>query len=1067
MRTLTVILALLASAATARAGDLIPTDSRFGPLRVASHKVDVTVDNQIALTKVEQIFANDHPATLEAHYLFPVPKGASIIDFSMTVNGKLIRGELLEKDRARSIYEGIVRQSKDPGLLEHVGANLFRVRVFPILPNTQQKIEMTYVERVAYDAGTCRHVYPLLVPGGSKTTRADHFEFRWRLTSAVPVKNVVCPTHPAAVSRQAETTAEVKVTGHQTDLSKDLEIEYRIERDSSGMDLVAHRPGDEEGTFMLLLTPQANAQRLPKDMTFVFDTSGSMEGPRIKQAKAALRFCLSKLQPDDRFNILSFSNNVWEFAPEHVGGDDAAKDRARKFVDGLDATGGTNINEALLRALTHRAPAGRPHLIVFLTDGEPTSGETNVAAIVRNVSLANRAGVRIFAFGVGSNLNRGLLEDLAEATSGVAEFVTDQENIEEKISRLQKKIVTPVICDMEIDWGQAEVSAVYPRSPGDLFAGTQLMVMGRYRKAGTFDVTLKGRAGPRKVEIKQALTFPERVDVAPAIPYLWAMRKIASLLDDLRRGGANPEIIGQVIALSKQYRIATPYTSFLVLESEAAYDQHGIDRKGNAYKAPTPTVKAPTPPATTPHGAGINRPGPVVVNVDRPRDVFERKGVAPDRGVPPTDEPAVFFPEAKESDHNESADSEFKRIKGDSKEFLTYDKGEAGGFRGRQSAAYDTLGAGAGGGGGGRYGGRFGGRENLVARGGGSRATESAVLAALQWLARHQNPDGSWSADTFDARCAGARCVGAGEKDSDVGVTSLSILAFLGAGYSQLSRDEYPDPANPGRILKFSEVVKKGLQWLLSRQDPEGCVGERRLKHLYGHAIASLALAEAYGMTAAQPLKEPAQRAIDFLVAAQNPGKGWRYFAKSGDNDTSVTGWAVMALKSAELAELIFPKTAYEGAIAWFVEATDDRGRTGYNGRGGTDPHETMTAVSLWSRMTIQKKKSDPWVGAGVGLLVSDLPAREAGLTDFNYWHFGTQALFQFDGPDGPQWKKWNEPLKNALIPHQKTGKDGCANGSWEPASRWGDEGGRVWSTAINALTLEVYYRYAGVFGTR
>ena len=152
----------------------------------------------------------------------------------------------------------------------------------------------------------------------------------------------------------------MKISGHQTDLSKDIEIGYRIERGSSGMDLVTHRPGAEDGTFMLLLTPQANAPRLPKDMTFVFDTSGSMEGARIRQAKAALRFCLSKLQPDDRFNILSFSSSVQEFAGEHVAADDATKERARRFVDALDASGGTNINDALMGALMHRAPAGRP-----------------------------------------------------------------------------------------------------------------------------------------------------------------------------------------------------------------------------------------------------------------------------------------------------------------------------------------------------------------------------------------------------------------------------------------------------------------------------------------------------------------------------------------------------------------------------------------------------------------------------------------------------------------------------------------------------------------------------------
>jgi Ca-activated chloride channel family protein len=1003
MRTFAAALALFVTASAAWAGDLIPTDRRFGPLRVASHKVEVTVDNQIAMTRVEQIFANDHPATLEAHYVFPVPKGASIIDFSMTVNGKLIRGELLEKDRARTIYEGIVRQSKDPGLLEHVGANLFRVRVFPILSGAQQKIELTYVERVPYDAGSCRYVYPLLVPGGAATTKADLFEFRWRLTSAVPIKEVTCATHAADVTRQAESTAEVKFTGRQIDLSKDLEIGYRIERAASGMDLAAHRPKDEDGTFMLLLTPTATPVRLPKDMTFVFDTSGSMEGTRIRQAKAALKFCLSKLHPDDRFNILSFSSGVTTFENQHQPATDEIKARGEKFVDALDASGGTNINEALLRALAHKAADGRPHLILFLTDGEPTSGVTLPAEILRNVAAANSSGVRIFAFGVGESLNRGLLEDLAEATHAVAEFVSDKESIEEKVSRLQKKIATPVISEMTIDWGQAEVSAVHPRTLGDLFAGTQLMVMGRYRKAGTFEVTLKGRTGMQPVVLKQQLTFPERIDVAPAIPYLWATRKVAGLLDEIRKHGENKEIVDEVIALAKQYRIATPYTSFLVLESEAAYDQHGIDRKGNTYKAPTPTVLAPPPPGT---------PG--------------------------------------NSDHAES--------KGD--------------------GVYDTMGVGQGGGGGGRFGGRFGGRENLVARGGGSMATESAALASLKWLARHQGADGSWNPETYDAQCVGGACTGKGNKECTVGVTGLSLLAFLGAGYSHISKEEYPDPANPGRVLKFGEVVKKALQYLLSVQQPDGCVGERSAKFMYDHAIAALALSEAYGMTASLPLKEPAQKAIDFLVASQNPGKGWRYTPKSGDNDTSVTGWAVMALKSAELSELTYPLSSRQGAMAWFDEVTESTGynRTGYNARGVVkatlpgldatyDQHETMSAVAMFGRIMIEKRKTDPRLGGAASLLVADLPEMKPAKTDYNYWYFGTLALFQYDGPDGPMWKKWNEPMKNALVPSQKTGKEGCLHGSWDPTSRWAEPGGRIWATAINSLTLEVYYRYANVFG--
>ena len=259
----------------------------------------------------------------------------------------------------------------------------------------------------------------------------------------MPIKDVVCTTHPADIARQAESTAEVKFTGRQIDLSKDLEVGYRIERAASGMDLVAHRPKDEDGTFMLLLTPTASPVRLPKDMTFVFDTSGSMEGTRIRQAKAALKFCLSKLQPDDRFNVLSFATTVTSFENEHLPADDAAKARAMKFVDAFDASGGTNINDALIRALKHKAAAGRPHLILFLTDGEPTTGVTLSADILRNVAAANSAGRPHFTFGVGASLNCGLLEDLADATHAVAEFVSDQRTSRRKCRGSRRRSPRP------------------------------------------------------------------------------------------------------------------------------------------------------------------------------------------------------------------------------------------------------------------------------------------------------------------------------------------------------------------------------------------------------------------------------------------------------------------------------------------------------------------------------------------------------------------------------------------------------------------------------------------------
>ena len=374
-----------------------------------------------------------------------------------------------------------------------------------------------------------------------------------------------------------------------------------------------------------------------------------------------------------------------------------------------------------------------------------------------------------------------------------------------------------------------------------------------------------------------------------------------------------------------------------------------------------------------------------------------------------------------------------------------------------------------------KYGGRFGGRENLVAQAGGTRASESCVLAALKWLARHQNPDGSWGAKSYRKQCVDDKCAGAGDPDYDAGVTGLALLAFLGAGYSHLSRDEYPDPVTPGKILKFGDVVKNGLKWLLSKQDAEGCIGGRGTKYMYSHAIATQALSEAYGRSATQLFKGPALKAVEFLIAAQNPGKAWRYTKQSGDNDTSVTGWAVMALVSAENSELKAPfEEAYASAGKWFDSVTDSTiyYRAGYNGKSSGKVfvpgknenffhHETMTAIGVLSRIFMQHDKKDPAVD-GVQLLVKDLPEWKADAIDFYYWHHASFALFHYDGPDGRFWKKWNEPLKNALVPNQKVPKDGCANGSWNPEEdRWGFEGGRVYAVAINALTLETSYRYA------
>jgi hypothetical protein len=444
------------------------------------------------------------------------------------------------------------------------------------------------------------------------------------------------------------------------------------------------------------------------------------------------------------------------------------------------------------------------------------------------------------------------------------------------------------------------------------------------------------------------------------------------------------------------------------------------------------------------------------IEFEKPKDVPQKEPVL---DVKQESEAVVFTREVDEKVETND-DEDFAKAKGESEEYVSTKP-----FKGK--GTNDVIGGG--GGGGGKYGTRFGGKKDLMRLGGGG-GTEDAVLDALRWLARHQSPDGSWGVTGYTAKCSQICAPNPGHEDFDAGVTGLSILAFLGAGYSHLSKDTLDG-------ICFGDVVRKGMQWMMSHQDPEGCIGPRSaMKYMYNHMICALAVSEAYGLTGSNLFKDQAQKAVDFTVAAQNPNKGWRYSYKCGDNDSSVTGWAAMVLKSAELSNLVFPRSAYDGTRAWYDEATEEAyGRVGYT-RAATgkvtivgqnehfDHNEALTSIGVMARIFMDKNRGDSRLASGCDLLLRQKPEWNGAATDFYYWYYASLALFQYDGPAGPKWKAWNEPMKSALVKNQNLASSGCRRGSWEPVDRWSCEGGRVYATAINALTLEVYYRYTNVF---
>jgi Ca-activated chloride channel family protein len=565
------LLALGASTAFS-SGMLIPKGEGMPPLAIKYQRVDVNIRDQVAETRVEQVFTNNTPRQLEATFIFPLPEGASINDFAMMINGKRTSGELVEKDEARKVYEDIVRKMKDPGLLEYMGCNLFKASVFPIPPNGDQKIELRYSEVLPYDSGIVRYLYPLKTGEKASQTQED-FSMAVHISSKESIKSVYSPSHDVGASRPSDHEAVVGFEKDRAILDQDFALYYTVSEESVGINMIPYREEGEDGFFLLLVAPGTDIEEdelIARDITFVLDTSGSMaENDKITQAKNALGQCLQSLPERDRFNIVRFSTSVDTFSKELVAATKENVDKAVRYVDKMDARGGTQIHAALMQALSFEPDKDRPHTIVFLTDGKPTVGITDKDQILEAVREKNQDGrSRLFVFGVGPTVNTHLLDLVSGQNGGVSEYVKPEEEIEEKVSLLYNKMSKPVLADVELTFSNIEVYDLYPQKLSDLFAGLQITLMGRYRETGDSAITLAGTVNGKERSFVYETTFPDKHLDNTFIPRLWATRKVGYLLDEIRLHGEDPELREEVVRLSKEYGIMTPYTSYLVTEDK-------------------------------------------------------------------------------------------------------------------------------------------------------------------------------------------------------------------------------------------------------------------------------------------------------------------------------------------------------------------------------------------------------------------------------------------------------------------------------------------------------------------
>jgi Ca-activated chloride channel family protein len=552
-------------------GLLIPTDKALPPLAMLNHQVSIAIEDQVAVTRVEQTFRNHTDRPLEATYVFPVPRGAGIRKFSMWVDGKEVLGELIEADRARRIYTDIVRRTQDPGLLEYMGNSVMRLRIFPVPAKGDQKVALSYTSLAARDGDIVEYTYPLKTDG--KATRTlEKFALRASLKSQHPIENVYSPTHAITVTRLNDREAAVAFEREQAPLEQDFQLYYAVGDQDVGLTTMTQRPlTSEPGFFLMLLSPRpklSSTHVIPRDMVLVLDTSGSMRGAKMDQAKKALQYCLANLGSQDRFGLINFATTVNKYQDMLAEATKERLDHARKWVEELEATGGTAIDDALAAALGMRSSdAGRSFTVVFFTDGCPTIGETDPDKILKHVAGKNTANTRIFTFGVGNDVNATMLDQLADKTRAVSTYVRPEEDIEVKVSGLYSKISHPVLTNLQLKTGNdMRLTDVYPPELPDLFQGGQIVVLGRYTGQGHAALRLTGMVGDEPREFVYEANFPpQTMEDRSFVEQVWARRKVGYLLDQIRANGEKKELVEETVALAKKYGIATPYTSYLVV----------------------------------------------------------------------------------------------------------------------------------------------------------------------------------------------------------------------------------------------------------------------------------------------------------------------------------------------------------------------------------------------------------------------------------------------------------------------------------------------------------------------
>lgn len=564
------------------AGLLIADGGFGGVLEIKSHSVDVTINNGVAVTHVEQIFLNTENRTVEALYTFPVPKRASVANFSMWINGKEMIGEVVEKERARQIYESYKQTRKDPGLLEQVDFKQFEMRIFPIDAGAEQRVRITYYQELDFDHDWANYVYPLATTtqDGSAMSTSKAFSFRLDVRSEIPIVTMESPSHGETmlITQFEEDLCRASLETTDAELTDDIVVAYRVSRPITGLDMIASKEPGQDGFFQTTLTIGAELEAAEEGMDYVFvlDVSGSMRNrSKLKLSQSSISAFVQNLTSEDRFELITFS----EVPQMQFGGlvpaiaDNHSK--AHEVLESLQARGGTSLRPAIQAAYRY-SDSDRPLNVVVLSDGLTEEGDSQ--SLVETIQ-ARPENCRVFAVGVGNDVNRPLLRSMAERAGGLASFLSLGDDFERQAAAFRRKLTRPAIENVELSF-DGTIYDVEPMERRNIYHGSPLRLYGRYREGGSVNVTLTGMIMGAPFQQQARIDLPEGDDSNPEIERMWGSYRVNRLMESARQGNAIAR--NEVVTLCEQFSIVSEFASFIVLENDAEYRRWNVERRNLA-----------------------------------------------------------------------------------------------------------------------------------------------------------------------------------------------------------------------------------------------------------------------------------------------------------------------------------------------------------------------------------------------------------------------------------------------------------------------------------------------------